>query len=353
MPLVPFDGGFLVDFSKIQLSYRRLTSLDCMERPPLQPDLIKRPPSSMPPATSHAHAKQSTLWRWFVHLVQTRPMAFLGGVWVSVFLIAIVAVGSLLSPNAAERRSVSAIAVGSDSAVATQPLDNRGQVPVWLFGAIAITCTAGSILVSRQLNPSPAAAAPVSPPRRKVQQRRLKPLPRPSSPSSLQTVPITVAAMPMGQRAVGKQTTAKKPNLKQAAFKKPPQKTASAKARKPPQKRRTTQRLQPYRPSEAFLETRLPVNPGGFSPQAPSMAQPIPVPIPVSAHPNLPPKLTKSSTQQPLRPKTQRSQTPPPQAAPVPVAVVPAEHSHPLDWGEGRLADAVDLRRKRSLNSWI
>jgi hypothetical protein len=42
---------------------------------------------------------------------------------------------------------------------------------------------------------------------------------------------------------------------------------------------------------------------------------------------------------------------PPPQ--PTPVTVVPEAESHPLDWGLASLADALDLRQQRSLDSWL
>lgn len=233
-------------------------------------------------------------------------MAFWSGVWVSVFLIAIVAVGSLLSPNAAERRSVSAIAIGSDSAVATQPLEGRGKVPLWLFGAIAITCGAGSVLVSRQLNASQAQPTPYAvarPARRKAAKSAKKQIPQPAT----RTAPRST------QPVVRKQVTkAPRPSSRRQAA----------------QHRRQPRRLQPYSPLEPLF-TRTP--PGQPIPPA------IPATIPVAA--------PIAQSQASLKPARSIPQ--------VPVTVVPADQVHPLDWGEARLADAVDLRRKKSLQSWL
>jgi hypothetical protein len=35
------------------------------------------------------------------------------------------------------------------------------------------------------------------------------------------------------------------------------------------------------------------------------------------------------------------------------VTVVPAEQSHPLDWDENSLVNAMDLRKRRPLSSWL
>jgi hypothetical protein len=35
------------------------------------------------------------------------------------------------------------------------------------------------------------------------------------------------------------------------------------------------------------------------------------------------------------------------------VTVIPAEASHPLDWQEESLADTMDIRKRRSLSSWL
>ncbi|MDX2228086.1 MAG: hypothetical protein NW220_00520 [Leptolyngbyaceae cyanobacterium bins.349] len=292
------------------------------------------PPPFSPSPRSPRGQLDPTFMKWFGHLLATRPLAFWSGIWVSVFLIGVVAVGSLLSPSAAERRSVSAIALGSDSGVATQPLENRGKVPLWMFGAIAVTCTAGSILVSRQLNPT-AQSAP--PPRRRAVK---KPLPAPSRQ------PLTRAPrspQPLSSRAPGRRRPAK--------------------SRPQPPKR-----LPPYSPLEPLF---------GGGVESPVMATaPAIAPVPRSAQPQLNPQpkrvsfvvsaraKSQSHADQPSRqsgphPQVQKRRPalqPPPASAsmqPVAVTVVPPDHVHPLDWDQPRLADAVDLRQQKPIQSWL
>jgi len=258
----------------------------CMKHPPRSshPHSAPTPPLERPdPATN------VPVMRWFGHLLETRPMAFWSGIWVSTFLIGVVAFGSLLSPSASERRSVSAIALGSDSGLATQPLENRGKVPLWMFGAIAVTCTAGSILVSRQLQPG---TAPKPTPRLRRRVKNQRPL--------ASARPVTPPAKPTKQRR-------------------------KAKA-KPPQ------RLKPYTPGEPLLSTRIP---------SPASVQPAIAPMPARSHSAGNPSfvVSKRNSRQP--------------AVPVAVTIVPTEQAHPLDWNEPRLADDLDLRKQKPIQSLL
>jgi hypothetical protein len=184
-----------------------------------------------------------------LHLMATRPLAFLGSLWVTVVLIAIVALGGLISPTVTERRSVSITAVGSESSVASEPVLKQRQMPFWLFGAIAISCTAGSIFVSRQLNPS--------------QHRQKRSLKRPL-------------------------------------------------------RRATSKAIPPLR---------------GHKRPKPRKRIPVRHPIARSLQPlSPPPSLTSSASSLP-------------QVSPYPL--------HPLPTGSPRVADAVDIRKQRSLSSWL
>jgi len=213
---------------------------------------------------------------------------------MSVFLIGVVAFGSLLSPNAAERRSVSAIALGSDSGVATQPLENRGKVPLWMFGAIAITCTAGSILVSRQLQPnaaSPKASSGAARKRRRNAPHRVKKHPVHNSGAS-----------------------------------------------------RQPKRLQPYSPTDTLLVQNSPV------PTTASMVATIATPQTTAAtNPRL--SFVVARPKSPHLPNPSVSAAS--QAAEVPVTVVPEDQIHPLDWPQARLAEAMDLRKRKSIQSLL
>lgn len=270
----------------------------CMNHPQ-RSSPVPRP--AKPPLSRPDPATEAPVMGWLAHLLETRPMAFWSGIWVSTFLIGVVAFGSLLSPSASERRSVSAIALGSDSGVATQPLENRGKVPLWMFGAIAVTCTAGSILVSRQLKPASMAASPrvthvAKPPRQRVQAPRpLTPVPGPKAKSRRSASP-------------------------RRGTKRPPPK-----------------RLKPYSPGESLLPTQaFPVSP----PAPPAIAA-----TPATVRPPRP--------QPAPSPSFVVSKRVAPTAKPVSVTVVPAEQTHPLDWTEPRLTDDLDLRKQKPIQSWL
>ena len=379
----------------------------CMTHPSIQSDPT---PARSPhwPVTASA-ATPSTLERWFLHLLKTRPMAFWSGVWLSVFLVGVVAVGSLISPNAAERRSVSAVAVGSDSAVATQPLDTKGKVPVWLFGAIAITCTAGSILVSRQLNPAAVAARPLSrTTRRKLAKHRLElqqaiaavpalapagvPQPLPGSvvspvataqgASLLSPPPTLQAALPAGAPKPNRQANARPPKTRKPKPSQPkasspkvnppnlnPPKANQPKARKrkanpvpppvsrPKQRRRWGQRsqpqvkrLQPYTPGELLWRGPAMQTPPLAPLPQPTVSPPLPPVTPPPAQPQAQPAMSFTLKTTPARsPQAPRNlQLAQPQA----VSVIPTEAVHPLDWQADRLAELMDVRKTRSLQDW-
>lgn len=276
-----------------------------MEQKTAQPYTTASPPVAHSAASSRATS--DTVMRWFNHLLETRPMAFWGGVWVSVFLIAVVAAGSLMSPNASERRSVSAIAIGSDSVVATQPLEQKGKVPFWLFGAIAVTCTAGSFLISRQLSPAASRPRPTRQAVRKsVRQAAAKPAP---------AKPKRRVKRAMSQPAV----------------------------RAPKPVNRQPKRLKPFSPQEAFFAE--------LSPQVDAVLTPPAIATPRQAPPSyvISTGVTRARSSRPV-PAPTMSQPRTPQ---VPVTVVPADQVHPLDWHEPRLAESVDLRKHKSLQSWF
>ncbi|MDX2241370.1 MAG: hypothetical protein NW224_11850 [Leptolyngbyaceae cyanobacterium bins.302] len=302
-----------------------------MEQPPIASPVESRSdrvPFEPRSQRSQPRASDATLLRWFGYLLETRPMAFWGGVWVSVFLIAVVAFGSLLSPSAAERRSVSAIALGSDSGVATQPLESRGKVPLWMFGAIAITCTAGSILVSRQLQPHTSRPVPASHP---VPPRRVKPKHHTAQPQA---------------RVPGN-----KKRAKPAA--QPPKRLKPYSATDP-------LLTQPQSIQAQFVEAQL-------TPAQLTQAQ-REKSASAASQQLTSQQLTKNNSthqpsglnQQPVTTAAPRGQTVAhspsfvvAKSVKVPVTVVPADQVHPLDWDQPRLADAVDLRKRKSIQSLL
>lgn len=224
-------------------------------------------------------------------ILEQRPLMFWGGVWATVVLVALVALSGLLNPSASTGQRASGAAVGT-STVAVQA-DHKSRIPLWLFGAIALSCTAGSIFVSKHL----------------TQTDPLHPTPRPR---------------PRPPRAV---------------------KQAARKASLPPVSKVKQKKLRPANPQTRSVPS------GSTSTLASRVRQPYPVP----AYPQPP--------AQPAIVPTRRSTALPAQAYPVPrpappvsqpaVTIVPSEENHPLDWGEASLADMLDLRKQRSLSSWL
>lgn len=270
---------------------------------PPEPPLPSRP--DLPPTSRSTTSSM----RGLGHLLITRPLIIIGGMWVSLLLIALVAVGGLLSPGASERRSVSTTVVGSDSTIATQPMPQQARVPLWMFGAIALTCTAGSILVSRQLNRPPV------PPRRSVRPRSRSLQPR------LQPQPTTQLALP----------PAGSPTLQ------PPRQRSIARSPQPHPGQRPTHRPTPQ---SAQLQSNLP----------PAIGQPAMSPRSVDRT-VLPPLLKKQA------PTPTKAAQPKPNAPRLPVtasvSILPPDLRQPLDWQAIELAKAVDLRKRRSLSSLL
>lgn len=204
------------------------------------PDML---PPDAPQSSAPTQGTERTAWQWLGYLLDTRPMAFWGSVWVSVVLVALVAVGSLLSPSAAERRSVSAIALGSDSGVVTQPAENRGKMPLWVFGAIVFSCTAGSIFVSRQLQ---ATTAPLPPTARSPKRAR-------RSPQGTVTSPMAASPAPaIGDTTFAPLSTA----TAQAESPRPFWKKRPAKRTQPNSKSPNTKRVKP-RTNHATANTKV------------------------------------------------------------------------------------------------
>lgn len=132
----------------------------------------------------------------FQHLLHKHPLAFLGGTWASLMLVAYLAACGLLSPGSMEREKPpettpsamvedsrtdlpSSTAVqGSQTpqpastAVQDLPTSQRGftkvrvsspeeGMPMWLFGALALSCATGTLLIYGSLRHSQPRRTPV------------------------------------------------------------------------------------------------------------------------------------------------------------------------------------------------
>ncbi|MGQ9869271.1 hypothetical protein [Leptodesmis sp.] len=244
-------------------------------------------------------------------LLKTRPVVFWGGVWASIFLVSLVAVGCLLSPSASSNRTAAMIASDDEPAVETLPMPNpEGRVSVWMFGAIALTCTASSILITRYLK----LASPTGANKAKRTFRALQPVadaqPGQHPASSRQLQPFSpTAPLPFPMLPTFVQSSAKSGVLVPEH-----QKTVQGKTQKPIEQR-TIQEQMTCSDLIAWLTAEL---------EAPS-----------------------SPLVNPLDPFTTSRQS---GSEPV-VTVVPVAQSHPLDRGESRMAHTTNLDRLRSLQT--
>ena len=253
------------------------------------------------------------------HLLTTRPLLFFGGVWIVFFLIAMIAVGSLLSITATDQSTPSAIAGGSGQPVPTQSVHPSEQIPLSLFGAIALTCTAGSFLLARYLRPS-------------------------SDISPEQRCDENVSLEHEAIQQISDHYTAKQRKRKKAVGLGPKPTIGAA-----------PQRIQPMPTTDSVLP--LPIRSPQFRLEDTAATQ---MPFENSRCDRA------TSSQYSFEFQTSQPQSYPPTphqktvkhspakpAKSVQVDVVPADHTHPLDWGEARLADEVDLRKRRSIESWL
>jgi hypothetical protein len=213
-------------------------------------------------------------------LVEDYPLLFWAGIWLSVLLVAAIAVSGLVSPGLPGRRASSASFGSSTSSENVQTSGRQNRVPFWLFGALAITCTAGSILVSQRIS----------------QTERTHKLSRPRR--SGQHSPSVPRSANVGHRP-------------------------SAHGKRP------GKRLRP------FVENEF------RSPPTPPISRPQPS---GTSFGSLNPRRQGKRRPQPISRKG---------ADPVPVTVIPPEQNHRLDWNEASLADVMDIRKQRSLSSWM
>src|SRR5579883_1325518 len=122
-----------------------------------------------------------------------RPLLILGGAWLSVLVVALVAVNGLLNPNLSKQSQTSSAAIASRRIETVQVGKQQTSIPLWLFGAIALSCTVGCGLISRQAN-RPAR------PRQSSKPQRLRPDPVLESdfgPAASPPTPLAPSALPL------------------------------------------------------------------------------------------------------------------------------------------------------------
>ena len=249
-----------------------------------------KPPQSPTPARSSQPNRQtSAITVALSRFLWTRPLAVLGGAWVAMVVISLVAVSGLLSPDSSNEKRTTETAIVRTMAKAPQR-EQQSRLPLWLFGAIAMSCAAGSMLVAKQAT---------RPPRPQARSLKLKPkhlTPYPA-PSALEEIP---APEPM------------EPSIPTPLS--PPAPVPTPSFVLEPRRNHTVGAT----PSVTLMQlAQMQLN---QTKAAPAAGQPTVAPVKV---------------------------------APVKVAsvtVVPPEEKSPLDWGEASLADQLNLRKRRSVS---
>lgn len=247
--------------------------------------------SLIPARSSQRNRHKSGITVALSRFLWTRPLAVLGGAWVVMVVVALVAVSGLLSPESSNGKRTAETASVRPMTKTLQREQHQNRLPLWLFGAIAVSCAAGSMLVAKQATrpPRPQARSP------KLKARPLMPYPAPSAIEEAPSVPESV-----------------EPSL-------------SSISHSPV----------PTPPPSFVLEPRR-TQAAGTTPSVTLMQL---------AQMQLNQTKASSAAGQPT--------VAPVKAAPVQVAsvtVVPPEEKSPLDWGEASLADQLNLRKQRSVS---
>ncbi len=231
------------------------------------------PVKNRPAVAKHPPGKRRQEWS---------PLMVSVGFCGIALLITVMALSSLLNPELAAQkpRTDTTVHPRSRPTVAVQ---ERQGIPLWVFGAIALTCGVGSLLVSRPF---------------------------------LQT----------------------QSGLRQKQFRH----RRPAKALPAPT---VTSRATPPAPISNFYHPSLPATPSSNAAE-PSVS-PVPPLLPGHRPTHQPP--TRRRSQRPARPQLAKPDGVPSAS----VTIVSANTRHPLDGGMEPLAEAFDLRKRRSLSSWI
>lgn len=157
---------------------------------PLQPPMFARSSRSI---------QQKSVAKFSLGTGWTQPLVILGGAWVVVLLVALTAVSGLLSPDSSNGKSTTGAAILRNTAETAQMSKRQNRLPLWLFGAIALSCAAGSMLVSKQVTRPPRSHTR---PQRSTKPKHLTPSPAPVGPEPLEpslqptSHPSTPATMP-------------------------------------------------------------------------------------------------------------------------------------------------------------
>ena len=243
--------------------------------------------SPIPARSSQPNRPKPAITVALSRFLWTRPLAVLGGAWVVMVVISLVAVSGLLSPESSNGKRTAETAVVRTMAKVPQRDQSQSRLPLWLFGAIALSCAAGSMLVAKQATrpPRPQARSP------KLKSKHLTPYP---APSVIEETPS--APEPM------------EPSMPSTLH--PPVPAPTPSFILEPRRRNQTAGATPSVTLMQLAQMQL-----NQTKEAPATKQPTVAPVKVAA-----------------------------------VTVVPPEEKSPLDWGEASLADQLNLRKRRSVS---
>lgn len=113
-----------------------------------------------------------------IHFLRQHPVVFWSATWVSLLLLMGLSVTTLMSPEFSKHEDLPTVVITPTPEV-VEPEERGQSVPVWSFGAIALSCAAGSLALSRKLKSSPRPRKPAL--HASVAPRPKQPKPKPSS----------------------------------------------------------------------------------------------------------------------------------------------------------------------------
>jgi hypothetical protein len=213
--------------------------------------------------------------------LKQHPILFWSLIWIAIALSSGFAVGSLINPNT----EIEPAAIAQSSKIkATQPMPqpvpDAGRLPLWVFGAIALSCTASCFILAQYIKPIEMEPAETS------------------VEGEFEETLITMQP-----------TLEERSQPQIGSFHQP------------------SKRLKSYESIEAspFMQLERSPQVQTFAVQAFAVEW-------IAATPYLEAPLPTNDL-----------------VKPVPVPLISLEDTPPLDWGEARLADAMDLRRRYPL----
>ncbi len=251
-----------------------------------------------------------------IKLAKKYPVPLIGTLWLTMLLLTFASVDSLLSPELKEqstqanrlrnKTALNQIATSSPNSAApplssSQVIQQKSRVPLWLFGAIALTCASSSIVLTTQLPHSNRRKSRTRNPQPHSRNKPMRAQPARSVRTQPNPQPEQTATVPIPQR---EQKSA-------------PTQPISSKIIQPNQHRSQTNHPQTRRSKAPIASMRLP----NWS-RTPKIL-PAQNPTQSIAKPTITPQ------------------------------IIAPQINHPLDWPEGSVIDAVDLRKQRSLSSWL